>query len=106
MVDGLPESGGPCADRAPTFCAVQGRSRLGVVMSAQCRSSRCRKHALRVSPSLKKWAGREARPVSGSILTGKHDRQHANCLRGVARVFASHVAPGAEAGAVVIVDLP
>jgi len=31
MVDGLPESDGPIADRAPTFCAVQGRSRLGVV---------------------------------------------------------------------------
>ena len=31
MVDGLPESGRPSADRAPTFCAVQGHSRLGVV---------------------------------------------------------------------------
>jgi hypothetical protein len=31
MVDGLPESDGPSADRAPTFCAVQGRSPLGVV---------------------------------------------------------------------------
>lgn len=53
-----------------------------------------------------KWAGREARQVLVSILTGKHDRQHANGLCGVARVFAPHVAPGAEACPVVIVDLP
>jgi hypothetical protein len=60
----------------------------------------------RCCASQKNGAGREARPALVSILTGKHDRQHADGLCGVARVFAPHVAPGAEAGPVVIVDLP
>src|SRR5207248_219316 len=40
------------------------------------------------------------------VFGRQHDCQHAQGLRTVARVFAPHVPASAEAGPVVIVDLP
>ena len=48
----------------------------------------------------------EAAPAAGLVFGREHDRQHAQGLRRVARVFAPHVPASAEAGPVVIVDLP
>src|SRR5579872_1859231 len=51
--------------------------------------------------------GPHARTAPGwSIFGRQHNREDAQRFVGIARVFAAHVMPGADAGPVVVVDLP